>query len=272
MFRDILVALEENSVALTPFAVSFAKSVGARCVAVRPRRDAINDGALAARYELAAGDQEARKIKARDALEAFGSAAAAAGVEAELILPDGAQDPRRDQLAAFARGFDLTLVGQAEPGRGPTMDDLPGQLLAESGRPVLVVPAIQRDGATLSRVLAAWDGSATAARAFGDAAPLFERADSIEIVTVTNANSSGAVVQGGERLAGRLARSGLKASFKRLPSEEDAANAILSYVADVGADMLVTGGYGHSQLREALFGGATRTFLGSQTVPLFMSR
>ena len=46
---------------------------------------------------------------------------------------------------------------------------------------------------------------------------------------------------------------------------------LLSYIADMGADMLVAGGYGHSRLREALFGGVTRTLLSSQTLPLFMS-
>ena len=79
-------------------------------------------------------------------------------------------------------------------------------------------------------------------------------------------------MQGGERLAARLTRGGVAASFKRLPSEEDPANAILSYVADAGADLLVAGGYGHSRLREALFGGVTRTFLSSQTLPMFLSR
>ena len=56
-----------------------------------------------------------------------------------------------------------------------------------------------------------------------------------------------------------------------MPSDEDPANALLSYLADVGADMLVAGGYGHSRLREALFGGVTRTLLSSQTLPLLLS-
>jgi nucleotide-binding universal stress UspA family protein len=70
---------------------------------------------------------------------------------------------------------------------------------------------------------------------------------------------------------GRLHQGGVNAAFRRLPSEEDPANALLSYVADIGADMLVAGGYGHSRLREALFGGVTRTLLSSQTLPMFLS-
>ena len=77
--------------------------------------------------------------------------------------------------------------------------------------------------------------------------------------------------QGGERIAARLLRGGVNAAFERLPSDEDKANALLSYIADTGAEVLVAGGYGHSRLREALFGGVTRTLLSSQTLPLFVS-
>ncbi len=79
------------------------------------------------------------------------------------------------------------------------------------------------------------------------------------------------MLQGGERLAARLTRAGVSARFHRLPSEEDPANALLSYAADVGADLLACGGYSHSPLRESLFGGATRTLLTSMTLPMFFA-
>ena len=43
--------------------------------------------------------------------------------------------------------------------------------LFNSGRPVLVVPYIQRTGLKLDRVMACWDGSRNAARAINDAMP-----------------------------------------------------------------------------------------------------
>ena len=48
-------------------------------------------------------------------------------------------------------------------------------------------------------------------------------------------------------------------------------NAILSHAADIGADFIVMGGYGHSRLREFMLGGVTRSILGSMTVPVLMS-
>lgn len=274
MFKNMLVILEENPETVTAYAISLAKRLGARPTVIRPRRDhhGLSDGSLEARLEMARGDASSRRTAAREALEAFGERAEAAGIEAEILLPDGGADPRRDQVSAFARVFAFSVVGQIEPGRPPQRDEIAGHLLEESGRPVLVVPAIQRGAANFGSIVVAWDGSATAARAFGDAMPILERADKVEIVSVTGPNTGRAVGQGGERLADRMNRGGVKSVFRRLPSEEDPANALLSYIADVGADMLVAGGYGHSRLREALFGGVTRSLLGSQTLPLFLSR
>lgn len=272
MRKHILVVLEDNVSALIPYAVSAAALWNARVTAVRPRREGgLGDGSLEARLEVAGGDAEARKARARDSLEAFAEAAKAAGVEAEVLLPDEWQDPRRDQVAQFARAFDFAIVGQVEPGRPPASDDMTARLLEDSGRPVLVVPAIQREAAKFKTIVFGWDGGIAAARAFSEASPLFDLADRAEVVSVTGPNSPHSLVQGGERLAARLERAGLSASFKRLPSDEDPANALLSYVADCGADALVAGGYGHSRLRESLFGGATRSFLTSATLPIFLA-
>ena len=51
----------------------------------------------------------------------------------------------------------------------------------------------------------------------------------------------------------------------------DVGDVILSRVADLGADCLVMGAYGHSRLREFAFGGATREILHAMTVPVFMA-
>ena len=72
----------------------------------------------------------------------------------------------------------------------------------------------------------------------------------------------------GERIARRFARRGVDASFRRIPGDGDPANILLSHAADMSADMIVAGGYGHSHLREAILGGVTRTLLGSMTVPV----
>ena len=273
MLKDLLVVLEETDRAAIPYALSFAKRVEARVTALWPRRDLslMADGSLEARHAAMRGDREARDAKARAALSSFLAQASAAGVEAEALDYDDPHAIQPMDAPAFARSFDLVVVEQVEPGRPPTLNDLAGAILAESGRPVVVVPGVQRDLARFDRIVAAWDGSQAAARAIGDAAPLLARAKHVEIVAANGAALSQPVVNGGERIARRFTRLGVDASFRHLPGDGDAANLLLSHAADAGADMIVAGGYGHSRLREALIGGVTRTLLGSMTVPVFMS-
>jgi nucleotide-binding universal stress UspA family protein len=49
------------------------------------------------------------------------------------------------------------------------------------------------------------------------------------------------------------------------------AEEILKNAADFGADLLVVGCYGHSRLRETVFGGATTRILRDMTLPVLMA-
>ena len=76
----------------------------------------------------------------------------------------------------------------------------------------------------------------------------------------------------GAEFAHHLARHGVKVEVERIPATEvDTASTILSHAADVSADFLVMGGYGHSRMREFMLGGETRGILSSMTIPTVMS-
>ncbi len=69
-----------------------------------------------------------------------------------------------------------------------------------------------------------------------------------------------------------LSRHGINVELKRSPAGDlDVKDAILSHAADVGATLIVMGGYGHSRLREFILGGVTRGILTSMTTPVLMS-
>jgi len=174
-------------------------------------------------------------------------------------------------FASLARRFDLSVIAQPEPEK-PTLDRLIIEsALFDSGRPVLIVPYIQRAGLKLDHVLVGWDGSRTAARAIGDAMPLLLRAKAVEIVMVAGEAAKSDEIPGAD-IAHHLARHGVKPELHRLVSTEiDVASTILSHAADASADFLVMGGYGHSRLREFVLGGATRGILGAMTIPTLMS-
>jgi nucleotide-binding universal stress UspA family protein len=173
-------------------------------------------------------------------------------------------------LRQFARCFDLVVLEQPEPGQSAYAGGMIGSLLSGAGRPVLVAPYIQKDPASFERIIVAWDASASAARALGDALPILKRADAVEIVTVANKNID-RDLPGGADVARHLAKHGIDATFAEIPGEIDAGNMLLSYIADAGAKLMVAGGYGHSRLSETVLGGVTRTLLESMTIPLFMS-
>ena len=143
--------------------------------------------------------------------------------------------------------------------------------LFESGRPVLVVPYIQKQGLKLDRVLVCWDASRNAARAIADAMPFLRRSKAIDVIVVATERPKSDELPGAD-IAHHLARHELEVDLKRIVSGgTDVASTILSYAADSAADFIVMGGYGHSRLREFILGGATRGILSAMTVPTLMS-
>jgi nucleotide-binding universal stress UspA family protein len=69
-----------------------------------------------------------------------------------------------------------------------------------------------------------------------------------------------------------LARHEVRAQIERtILADVSVGDVLLSRAADVGADLLVMGAYGHSRKREALLGGATRTLLRNVAIPVLMS-
>ena len=206
------------------------------------------------------------------AIERFDAAAKRSLISAEhrLLRTLGAEAPTI--LATLARRFDLSVFMQSEPGRVDN-DDMIETALFQSGRPLIVVPYIQKDGLKLDRVVCCWDGSRAAARAFNDALPLLTRANTVDLLIVLNekTNSDNREIRGVE-MAKHLARHDVKVQLERIPAPDiDVTSAILSYVADNSGTLIVMGGYGHSRLREIILGGVTREMLKSMTVPVFMS-
>jgi nucleotide-binding universal stress UspA family protein len=173
-------------------------------------------------------------------------------------------------LGRIARRFDVAIVGQAQRKHGAGEELMIEGALFESGRPVIVVPYIQKGGFKLDRVLVCWDGGRTAARAIGDAIPLLERTKAVDIVIVAEERKHDEVT--GANMNEHLARHRVPATIKRIARGDVAVEeAILSYAADSGADFMIMGGYGHSRLREFILGGVTRGILNSMTIPVLMS-
>ncbi len=217
-------------------------------------------------------DQRQEAEAAADAAIArFEEAVRRNGISAESRRLDASLAGAAQIFGRIARRFDLSIVRQAEPGKAVLEDLVIETALFDAGRPVLVVPYIQKAALTLDRVMVCWDGGRNAARAVGDAMPFLERAKAVEVVMVQG-DAGKADEMPGADIGEHLARHGLKVEVKRIiAADGDVMDTILSHAADAETDFLVMGGYGHSRLREFILGGVTRGILATMTVPVLMS-
>ncbi|MBV9373567.1 MAG: universal stress protein [Alphaproteobacteria bacterium] len=214
------------------------------------------------------------RARARDAAdktrEVFEHIAGRRGVSAEWReIAEGADaDP-----ALHARYADLTILGQLDPDEPDTIQPRPEQVTLVSGRPILVVPYTGNFSDLGRRVVIGWNASREAARAVNDAMPLLTAAETVTVLTIDpreGPQAHGEVP--GADISLHLARHGVKAEIERTVSADlPIGEILLSRVADLGADLLVMGAYGHSRARELLLGGATRSLLRSMTLPVLMS-
>jgi nucleotide-binding universal stress UspA family protein len=172
-----------------------------------------------------------------------------------------------------ARQADLVILGQVNPDHPPPPEgrQLVEDVLMTSGRPILVIPYIGHFQTVGSRILIGWNNSREATRAVNDAIPLLARAASVTILEVSPRRSATDDAFGAD-ITLHLAHHGIRAeTIRAVQAGSSAPDLLLNYAADVSADLLVIGGYGHSRLRELVLGGVTRELLRHMTLPVLMS-
>jgi nucleotide-binding universal stress UspA family protein len=172
-------------------------------------------------------------------------------------------------LAAQARAADVVVVGRHGPADGaPDPMTVPtGALLMEIGRPVLIAPP-GVESLAARRVVVAWKNTREARRAVHDALPFLTRADEVHVAVV----GPGADDEGAADVAAYLAGHCVSVTTHLLHKPEvGAADEILWFAQREDADLIVMGAYGHSRLREWVFGGATRDVLTTTPVCCLMS-
>ena len=274
MIKDIIVNLEQQPPdPAKDFAISVARTLGAHIAGVAFAF--VPD--LLSRFPQLPRDMLAEIMThsenaAQAAIDRFDAAARQSEVSREHRMLKATEAEAPSVLATFARRFDLSVLMQSEPNVVDN-DDMIETSLLESGRPLVVVPYIQREGLQLNRVICCWDGSRAATRAINDALPLLVRAGTVDLLIVLNekAGSEEHEIRDIE-LETHLARHDVKVQIETTRAADiDVTNAILSYAADRSGTLIVMGGYGHSRLREIILGGVTRDMLKSMTVPVFMS-
>jgi nucleotide-binding universal stress UspA family protein len=274
MIKDVMVNLwpGKDADAALDYAVSLAGTFEAHLAGVAFAYEAVPAAMLIDDVPPVWIDQFLKdaEVAARAAVDKFNAAAASAKISAEARWWNVGFTGTGEVFGRIARRFDLSVVRQAEPDKGTPAALIIEAALFETGRPLLIVPYVQKDPIALDRVLVGWDGSHCAARAVNDALPFLKRAKTVDVVVVSESGNSDEMP--GADLAHHLARHDVKVEIKQIVAPDaDAANVLLSHAADTSATFMVMGGYGHSRLREFILGGVTRTILDSMTIPTLMS-
>jgi nucleotide-binding universal stress UspA family protein len=275
MIKDIVVNLSvgEKASPAGDYAVSVAAAFDAHLAGIAFLYDPIVpvSGAGYIPAEVIETQERDNEAATKAALERFTAASARAGVIAEPLTLSASFAGVGEQFGRIARRFDLSIVGQAELETSGVEEIIAESALFESGRPVIIVPYIQKGPLKLDRVMVCWDGSRTATRAIADAMPLLHRCGRVEVVIVANERGKKDEIEGAD-MGAHLARHGLNVEVNRTAlGDIDVADVILSHAADAGSDFIVMGGYGHSRLREFVLGGVTRSIMRSMTAPVLMS-
>lgn len=179
-----------------------------------------------------------------------------------------------DDIGRRARYADVTLLGPHLMQNSTLKSYALDGALFESATPVVILPAGAVPTLRPRRILVAWNSRSEAARAVREALDLLAGAEEVSVTLVDpEASELGSGAEPGADIAAYLARHGVKVRVDRLPSQGRTVAEILSrHAVDFAADMIVMGGYGHSRLRQRIFGGVTKSLIDTPPLPLFLAR
>lgn len=172
--------------------------------------------------------------------------------------------PVLPKLALEGRLADIVVFDQTTACGRTRLSQSFQDLVAAEQRPAIVV----KDGfAAPKTVLVAWNGGKEASRAARTALPLLQKAERVVVLT---ADESKTREIDPARLVDFLSQRGVACESRRC-GKGDAATSILTQAAEIGAQLIVVGAFGHTRLREYVLGGATRDLLNAAGPSLFLS-
>jgi nucleotide-binding universal stress UspA family protein len=195
---------------------------------------------------------------------------AAAGLERRTEWRSALEFPT-ETLLSEARSADLVVIGQCRLSENVygVVDN--GAAILGMGRPTLVVPEAVAS-LRADYVVIGWKDSREARRAVQDALPLLQEAYRATIVEICEDHQKLSARDHVDDVFRYLTRHKIKADARvETPQRGSGADQLIKLAQEEGADLLVTGAYGHSRVNEWIFGGVTRDLLNSSPICCLMS-
>jgi nucleotide-binding universal stress UspA family protein len=289
MLKNILVPLtgsaHDSNALETAFLVGWPFDAAIDALHIQPDPMKIVLDAAVHQFETAHGGRELvltlqrqvteRSAKAKETFDRFAArhlgahafASAQSGVSATFRCVEG--DPVDDTISN-ARFADCVVIGRAaNPGQFST-DEI-ANILVGCGRPLLLVPPRETDSIG-STIAIAWKEKAEAARAVTAAMPLLARAKKVIVLSVEEHDTQNtACTASAKRLAAQLARHGMDVDAHGFVAKpHGGADILIQKAKELGANLVVSGAYSHSRVRELIFGGFTRSLLLACEMPVLL--
>jgi len=231
----------------------------------------IGSGAVLMQVSLDRAEAEAR---ATEAAVASALAAQPQGLRASVEAAVTQLGALGDIVAQRARFADLVVLPRPYgTGKGAETEAVVESALFEGKAPVLVLPEKGLGSADQpKRIIIAWNQSAEAMVATRVALPFLKAADRVDITVIDPPTHGAERSDPGGLLCQMVVRHGVHAEVSVLARSLPRVSDVLArHVWDQNADLLVMGAYGHSRLREAILGGATRNMLEKAEIPVLMA-
>ncbi|RWB26009.1 MAG: universal stress protein [Mesorhizobium sp.] len=179
-----------------------------------------------------------------------------------------------EAIGRRARYADLTVIGPNVLADETLRDKTIEGVLFSSGKPLLLVPDGSSPTLKPKHVLVGWDSSIEASRVVRESLDILVGANDVHLTLIDPVEGEGHHgAEPGADAAAYLARHGAKVTVDRLPSfNRSDAEVLRQHAIDVSADLVVMGAYGHSRLRERIFGGVTKSMLDGPSLPVLVAR
>lgn len=275
MLKSILVGLDgsafgESTVAL---GMRWAKLFNARVAGVavvdEPGITSVEPVPIGAAYFKGERQEQIlaeAKAKSNQILEKFTARCSAEGVASTSILLAG--DPP-EAIHQEAQRHDVIVLGVETYFRYETQDSPCNTLdhvLHSPPRPVVAVPEKPIDGHS---VVLGYDGSVQAARTLAAYAAT-GLAQRVENVVVTLDEDQEEAERLARYAADYLAMHGANVRVRAVETRVDPGPILLEHTVQLQAQLVVMGAFGHSMLREFVFGSTTRTVLRGSKIPVML--
>lgn len=211
--------------------------------------------------------------RARETLTDYEKMADDAGARMEAHVLEGQVIPILREHTKYA---DLLMLGQDQPDDPDNASyGLADALLFEGACPCMMVPHSGKLAVPGKRVLLTWNASRESARALREAMPILAGAEDVVVLSSEPDNADVEIARGhphADELARFLESHGIESVSSGIADlDVSTSDAILGQAAEMNADLIVMGAYGHARLREIILGGVTRDLLKQSPVPLFLA-